>query len=306
MRSWRVSRVLRVPTDAVACFAVPFDSYVVFVDMLGFADLVEREGDDLNELTPVFAGVELYSPSPAPSLLGFRFINFHRCLQTARTNMQEGRSGTAIIFSDSAFFALDTLDKAITLARSLMYSLVTSDVPARMGIAHGSFRGLRFSSDTSDQTSVHMSQFLGTGVVRAYKTERCGLPGLRVMIHPDLESALDRVKHRIVAVGDSVRRYPAVESEVNYLDTDPQHAGPDYEDVILFDCVHNLELDADEAFAHHYKATFDALNVMRGQFGAPPYPWERYLDRDTYDKQHNVGPVSYSSERQHPRRVALY
>ena len=285
---------------------MPFESYVIFADMLGFADLVEREGDELNELSPVFAGVELYSPSPAPSLLGYRFINFHRCLQTARTNMQEGRSGTAIIFSDSAFFAVDTLERAITLARSLMYSLVTSDVPARMGIAHGSFRALRFNSDISDQTSVHMSQFLGTGVVRAYKTERCGLPGLRVMIHPDLESDLDRVKHRVVAIGDSVRRYPDVESEVNYLDTDPQHSGPDYEDVILFDCVRSLELDADEAFAYHYKATFDALNGMRGQFGAPPYPWEKYLNRDAYDKEYSITPVPYSSEREYPRRVALH
>lgn len=49
---------------------MPFESYVIFVDMLGFADLVEREGDELNELNPIFAGVELYSPSPASSLLG--------------------------------------------------------------------------------------------------------------------------------------------------------------------------------------------------------------------------------------------
>lgn len=279
---------------------------MIFVDMLGFADLVEREGDELSELNPIFTGVELYSPSPASSLLGYRFINFHRCLQTARTNMQEGRCGTAIVFSDSAFFALDTIDKTIELARSLMYSLVVSDVPVRMGIAHGSFRGLRFNSDTSDQTAVHMSQFLGTGVVRAYKTERCGLPGLRALIHPTLESVLDKVSHRIVTVGDSVLRHPDVQAEVNYLDTDPQHSGPDYEDVILFDCVRNLELDADGAFAYHYKATFDALNVMRAQFGSSPYPWEKYLDRDTYDKEHNVRPVPYSSERQYARRVALY
>src|SRR3954463_9030076 len=124
--------------------------------MLGFADLVEREGDELSELHPIFTGVELYSPWPA-SILGYRIIKFHRCLHTARTTMQEGRSYTAIIFSDSAFFALDTIDKAIALARSLMYILVVSDVPVRMGIAHGSFGGLRFNSDISDQTSVHMS-----------------------------------------------------------------------------------------------------------------------------------------------------
>jgi hypothetical protein len=37
--------------------------------------------------------------------------------------MQEGRSGTAIIFSDSAFFALDTLDKTIALAPTALKRL---------------------------------------------------------------------------------------------------------------------------------------------------------------------------------------
>ncbi|MEK6334700.1 MAG: hypothetical protein AABM67_07115 [Acidobacteriota bacterium] len=29
-------------------------------------------------------------------------------------------------------------------------------------------------------------RFLGTGIVRAYQTERCGVPGLRILLHPDL------------------------------------------------------------------------------------------------------------------------
>ena len=41
----------------------PFETtFVLFVDMLGFAALVEKEGDELNDLSPVFTGVELYSP----------------------------------------------------------------------------------------------------------------------------------------------------------------------------------------------------------------------------------------------------
>ena len=44
----------------------PFEiTFILFADMLGFADLVEREGDEINELNPIFTGVELYSPSPA-------------------------------------------------------------------------------------------------------------------------------------------------------------------------------------------------------------------------------------------------
>src|SRR5216683_7607110 len=116
----------------------PFQTtFILFVDMLGFAALVEKEGDELNELSPIFTGVELYSPSPAESLLGYRFINFHRCLNEARVRLQEMGTGTAIVFSDCAFFRIETLDHAIDLARSLMFDLVTSETPARMGLAHG-------------------------------------------------------------------------------------------------------------------------------------------------------------------------
>ena len=96
--------------------------------MLGFASLVEHEGEELNELNPVFTGVELYSPSPAESLLGYRFINFHRCLNQARSRLQDIGAGTAIVFSDSAFFRVDTLDNAIHVARTLMFELVTNGI----------------------------------------------------------------------------------------------------------------------------------------------------------------------------------
>ena len=169
---------------------MPFEAFVTFVDMLGFADLVEEEGGDLGDLNPILKSVELYSPSPGSSLLGNRFVNFHRCLQSARTKMQEAGSGTAIIFSDSAYLALENLELTIDVARSLMYSLVVSDVPARMGIAHGSFRGLYFGNDSSDQLSVHMSQFLGTGVVRAFETERCGLDEPVDLVRLDVRAQL--------------------------------------------------------------------------------------------------------------------
>jgi hypothetical protein len=42
-----------------------------------------------------------------------------------------------------------------------------------------------------------MSQFLGTGVVRAYQTERCGVPGLRILLHPDLEPLLDEMRYAL-------------------------------------------------------------------------------------------------------------
>jgi len=269
--------------------AQPFQTtFILFVDMLGFAALVEKEGDELTELSPIFTGVELYSPSPAESLLGYRFINFHRCLNQARVRLQEMGEGTAIVFSDSAFFRIDSLDNAIHLARTLMFELVTSETPARMGLARGSYRMLRFLTDSSAHVSFHMSQFLGTGVVRAYETERCGVPGLRILLHPDLEPLLDKDGLRIIPVKPSEKMRLSVQSEVNYLDATDDHSGKDFDDCIQFDCLRSMTGLTDEPFQYHYIQTFNAWNIMRAQIGRAPYPWEKFLDRDEYDYTHGI------------------
>ena len=69
-----------------------------------------------------------------------------------------------------------------------------------MGLAQGSYRMLRVLTDSSDQVSFHMSQFLGAGIVRAYKTERCGLAELRILLHPGIEGLLNRTTSRIITV----------------------------------------------------------------------------------------------------------
>ena len=269
--------------------AQPFEStFVLFVDMLGFASLVEEEGDELDELSPIFTGVELYNPTASESLLGYRFINFHRCLNQARVRLQALGAGTGIVFSDSAFFRIDSLEAAINLARALMFELVTSEVPARMGIARGSYRMLRFLTDSSAQVSFHMSQFLGTGIVRAYKTEQCGVPGLRILLHPDLEPLLDKNTLRIVPVKPSERMRLSVISEVNYLDTEKNFSGPDFDDCIQFDSLRWMAGLTDENLQYHYVDTFNAWNVMRAQIGRAPYPWDKFLDRDEYDYTHGI------------------
>jgi len=269
--------------------AQPFETtFLLFVDMLGFAALVEKEGDELNELSPVFTGVELYSPSPAESLLGYRFINFHHCLNEARQRLQKIGAGTAIVFSDSAFFRIESLDDAIQLARALMFDLATNGVPARMGLARGSYRMLRFVTDSSAQVSFHMSQFLGTGVVRAYQTESCGIPGLRILLHPDLEPLLDKDAMRIIPVSRSEEMRLNVLSEVNYLDAAPCNLGSDFDDCIQFDSLRCMIGETEEQFQYHYHETFNAWNQMRAQLGRAPYPWEKFLDRDEYDHVHGI------------------
>jgi hypothetical protein len=279
-------------TDCRGHVTEPFpQTFALFVDMLGFAELVDAEGDELSSLSPIFTGDELYSPTAADNLLGYRFINFHRCLNGARTSLQDIGAGTAIVFSDSAFFRINTLEEAISVARSLMYSLVTNQVPARMGLAQGSFRFLRFLTDVSAQVSFHMSQFLGTGVVRAYKAETSGVPGLRILLHPNLEPRLDKEAMHIVPVGRLDGLKLDVQSEINYLEAeDKLGLGPDFADVIPFDCLRWMWGESDQKFGYHYDATYKALNMMRAQFRRDPYPWEKLLDRDKYDAEHGIRP----------------
>jgi len=272
---------------------VSADVFVIFVDMLGFGDLVLAEGDDLTELQPAFAREDLYLEQP--SLLAFRFVNFHRCVEAANAAWRTSRSGTSIVFSDSAFFSGDKLSDIFALARSLMSSLVDSCVPARMGIAPGTFRSVRFTSDTSAQASYHASQFLGTGIVRAHRTEGCGIPGLRILLHPLLEPLVDRSEDRIVnAWHDREKLREPVTLELNYLDpAGNEWSGPDYEDVLVFDALRNMIAESDPQFHYHYITTFNAYNVMRAQLGRAPYSWDKCIDRDKYDKEHNIFPRGY-------------
>jgi hypothetical protein len=281
--------------------AEPFETtFILFVDMLGFAALVEAEGDELDELSPIFTNVELYSPSSAESLLGYRFINFHRCLNQARVRLQELGAGTGIVFSDSAFFRLDSLVQAIDFARTLMFELVTCEIPVRMGLARGSYRMLRFLTDSSAHVSFHMSQFLGTGIVHAYQAERCGVAGLRILLHPNLDSLLDRTDSRVIQVVSKHATSPVVTFAVNYLDSNESSSGPDYDDCIQFDGLRNMIALADEAFHYHYLETFSAWNRMRAQLGRSEYPWAKCVDRDAYEDEHGTVPRGFEGPR--PRR----
>jgi hypothetical protein len=270
----------------------PFEStFVLFVDMLGFASLVEEQGEILDDLSPIFTGTELYSPTPAQSLLGYRFVNFHRCLNEARFDLQKLGAGTAIVFSDCGFFRIDAIDDAIEIARQLMFRLVDCEVPTRMGIAQGTFRMLRVMTDTSQQVSFHMSQFLGTGIVRAYQAERCGIPSLRILLHPNLDSILDKERLQVISIPPSDKALKFnVKLEVNYMGLDPYDNGPDYHDCLQFDSLRNMCAEAEQIFQYHYIDTYHAWNRMREQIGRPAYPWEKFLDRDEYDYEHGIRP----------------
>ena len=198
------------------------NTFVLFVDMLSFADLTVRHSDDVGSLVATYT-----SSQPSNALaddiwrsqqppLARRFYGFHHCLHTAVNGVQK-RGGAAIVFSDSAFLALSSPADTVRTAAQLIRSFIQARVPVRMGIASGSFRILRFLSDSSGQSTVHSSQFLGSAVVGAYQAESCGIKGLRILVHPDVVSDFaGNGSGSICSLRDTPSRL-AVSHEINYL-----------------------------------------------------------------------------------------
>lgn len=264
------------------------EAFIVFVDMLGFGDLIERDSKGVDELRPVFKSAdgldapELDAPDTVRSELADRFTHFHRCLNSARERIQTARAGTVIVFSDSAFFQMNTLKVATDVARELMRNLIFRDVPARIGVGHGSFRVLRFMSDASTQVAFHVSQFLGLGVIRAHAAEQCGAKGMRILLYPELELFVEKeAVPRVISVEPTPGTLP-VAKELNYL-YEPGHAqhmfsgGKDL-DAVLVKNVRRMMKSSVPAVHVHYVETFHALNRMRAQFGRSLYSLNEFLE----------------------------
>jgi hypothetical protein len=157
--------------------------FVLFVDILGFAELVERDEVAHIRWAAGLSSVRASIRTPPSTALTILFEKFHRVLETTLLEAKPWRP-PAIVFSDSAFVAMPWLDMTCNLARSLMAKLILEEVPARMGIGFGGFSAARFSTETRGKQTHHVSEFYGTAVVRAHRAESCGVRGLRILLHP--------------------------------------------------------------------------------------------------------------------------
>jgi hypothetical protein len=252
---------------------------VVFVDILGFSDLVmatPEHGDALDG----FFYANMSKGQLRESLMGDRpedpltriFAAFHRMLDIRVTELMNADPLQTIVFSDSAFVVFKDLNCALYFAQAFMRDLISFCVPARMGIGQGTFRGLRLTTDISDQVRRHSSQFLGTGVIRAHRAESCGLKGLRILIHPDSKIVEDWPGDLCtVAEGEDDQKFaPSVIQELNYLphypDFDPKLGGPQTTEEAYNEMtakVTEMMNAAPEKAKKQYQRTLIALARMR-------------------------------------------
>jgi hypothetical protein len=257
----------------------------VFIDMLGFAGLIEDDDAAVDYLDS-FRGPDRDGPL---STLETRFLAFHSILDASIERKLQNRDLRMVVFSDSAFIifeedeygqGLALVGHALSFAKRLIRSMLANHIPVRVGIGFGSYRNLRFKSDGDPGRgiSVHSAQFLGTAIVQAHRAESCGLPGMRIFIHPSISvenEELRDLRDRFLEVdGDSGQLKTPVIHELIYLHK-PGDEGwwgwndkpvkPEVSNDELIRSIHEMQLIAPAGEARHYLETLRSLERGRRQ-----------------------------------------
>jgi hypothetical protein len=253
---------------------------VVFADMLGFAALTEANPIDLRMLQARCRPLSLTFDeivSKPKNPLTETFSGFHHSLSSAIELAGMQHALTAITFSDSVFIATKHFFEAAGIAVNLAHSMLSQKIPVRMGIAFGSFAAVKFRSDVSGDGGDHAAQFLGTAVVRAYQTERCGIKGMRILLHPSVVSLLVDSAHnpatppvggrptRLQECSDTERMNKiGVRYELDYWNLATTKEGSAWRG------LQDMWAAAPDSAVDHYKATAEAINRMRMAQGEAP------------------------------------
>lgn len=282
-----------MPTDELIPVKVADKRAVLFADVLGFASLTEHYALELDRIQqsdrPLWNLEKTLGPpwniehigrmldSLRANPLTHAFTGFHQSLRLIIQFAQMRHPLTAITFSDSAFIATTYLFDAVKIAVDLVQSLLQKRIPMRVGIAYGSFSAVRFRSDVTVDGGDHAAHFLGTGVVRSYHTESCGINGIRILLHPSAVAVLNDPEHNPQTTEDQIlylecsdeeRSNPKNNENVG-CEIDYWHLKPTAEK----DAWHALQdmwSAAPQSAIKHYEATAGAINRMRISQGEPP------------------------------------
>ena len=235
---------------------------LVFLDMLGFAALTEQFPESQIHSGPDEHGFDHSSSSPSSN----QFWRFNRILESSVFEHRLNGSVRAMLFSDCAFLEFGNSFRAGTVSVELMRKLITEKVPVRMGIGKGTFHPSQFSTDLIGATLITRSLFTGTAVVRAHHAEKCGGKGMRIFVHPSVESEFTSKK---VALATP---YENAKWELDFLhEIRPAQHKPSAEedDLRLFDAVQEMLTMAPENAHRHYIDTLEAMNRMRRKNSRP-------------------------------------
>jgi len=235
---------------------------LILVDMLGFAALTERHRIRLVPYGPNEHGYTGTSTSP----LQTQYNRFHRILESCISEQRLSGGMQAMLYSDCAYLDAGNSVRSALIATELMRNFLRERVPVRMGIGRGTFYAFGFSIDVSDSTTVTRSLFAGTAVIHAHSAERSSGKGMRIFVHPSLETERHLIE-RSVRMVPLPKPNDGARWELNYLyKTRPAAQQPtaDESDLELFEVVKSMkDPKANMKVRRQYIETHKALNRMR-------------------------------------------
>lgn len=242
---------------------------LIFVDMLGFANLTEEFPMRVIQHPTDEMGYQ----SSSTSEMSNRFNRFSRVLDASV--FENGLHGgvKAMLFSDCAFLEFGNWIRAALAATALIRDFVKARVPVRMGVGRGTFYPFKFSTEVSGATVVARSLFVGTAVVRAHAAEQCGGKGIRIFVHPSVSAEIPSIQQRLKVI--ALRKpFKNTSWELDYLpDRRPakERASEEAADRELFEAVAEMKDPAAPIrVRRQYTETVNALNQMRQANGKTP------------------------------------
>jgi hypothetical protein len=247
---------------------------LIFVDMLGFAELTRRNPTRILDWGPDESG---FTGSGTTDLQS-RVVRFQHVIDST-IRKQAGFGGvSAQVFSDCAYVDVSTSLRAVMVAVDLMQEFIDMDVPVRIGIGRGTCYSFKYSIENTGTEMVTKALFAGTAVVNAHGAEQCGGKGCRIFVHPSVESDLGTVR-----LAEPLMPLPVnlkdVRAEVCYLlhevhidEMDSRYNRKRIVDQDLLVIRHVEQMmqqsePMDDKVRLHYTETFAALDRMRRRLG---------------------------------------
>lgn len=159
---------------------------LIFVDMLGFAELTRRNPTRVLDWGPDEHGFT----GSGTTELQRRVVRFHHIIDSVLSAQARFGGVSAQIFSDCAYIDVNTSMRAVTVAADLMLESLMLEVPVRIGLGRGTYYSFKYSVENSGADVVTKALFAGTAVINAHCAEQCGGKGCRIFLHPSVDSDL--------------------------------------------------------------------------------------------------------------------
>ncbi len=247
---------------------------LIFVDLLGFAELTRRNPTRILEWGPDHKG---WTHSRTTELQT-RVQRFQQLLDRILSEQNALGELSGEIFSDCAYVDAGTTARAAMVAVDLMQAAIRVEVPVRMGLGRGTFYAFKHSVETSGVQVISKALFAGTAVINSHDAERCGAKGCRILVHPSVETDLNETRSSEVLVPLPAET-KAAKSEMCYLPYDREKFELDSrfnrrrsvdQDLLFVRHVNQMLQNSEPVDDHvrlHYTETLAAIDRMRKVLG---------------------------------------